>query len=77
MGMLAPLSNYWGGGGLPPPGPPLPTPKCIFFSGSLDLFCILYSPMAASIFLRTLGSYIKCLVTFSSISSQKSVSSSL
>ena len=22
-GMLAPLSNYWGGGG---PGPPLPTP---------------------------------------------------
>ena len=25
-GMLAPLSNYWGGGGLAPPGPPLPTP---------------------------------------------------
>ena len=25
-GMLAPLQNYWGGGGLAPPGPPLPTP---------------------------------------------------
>ena len=35
-GMLAPLSNYWGGGGgLAPPGPlPLPTPLKIGFQAT-------------------------------------------
>ena len=31
-GMLAPLSNYWGGGGLAPP--PLPTPMILLGTGN-------------------------------------------